>query len=160
PAGAAHPSPGWWETMVGPGLPLDTDRYFAITPNVLGGCQGSTGPSTPRSAEPGARPWGSRFPRLTIRDQVLAERALRQQLGIGHWALVVGRSMRGMRAVDGAESSREEGERPVVLAASARACAGQIAWSSAQLASFRPAAAFHGCDYCDLPSGRGRRQGL
>jgi len=160
PAGAAHPSPGWWETMVGPGLPLDTERYFVIAPNVLGGCQGSTGPSTPRSAEPGARPWGSRFPRLTIRDQVRAERALRQQLGIGRWALVVGGSMGGMRAVEWAASYPEEVERLVVIAASARASADQIAWNSAQIASIRADAAFHGGDYYDHPCGRGPQQGL
>lgn len=160
PAGRAHPSPGWWETLVGPGLPLDTDRYFVIAPNVLGGCQGSTGPSTPRPAESGGRPWGSQFPRLTIRDQVRAEHALGEQLGIQRWALVIGGSMGGMRAVEWATTYPEQVERLVVIAASARASADQIAWNSAQIASIRADADFHAGDYYDHPSGHGPLDGL
>lgn len=160
PAGPAHPSPGWWETLIGPGLPIDTDRYFVIAPNVLGGCQGSTGPSSPRSSAPGARAWGSDFPRLTIRDQVHAERTLRDQLGVQHWALVIGGSMGGMRAVEWAATHPDEVERLVVIAASARASADQIAWNSAQIASIRADAGFHGGDYYDHPSGQGPDQGL
>ena len=71
--------PGWWPSMVGPGLPLDTDKYFIICPNVIGGCQGSTGPS---SIAPDGKRWGSRFPTLTIRDMVSTELALTNALGI------------------------------------------------------------------------------
>ena len=70
PAGEGHPTPGWWPGLVGPGALLDTDDFFVIAINVLGGCQGSTGPASPG---PDGRPWGSRFPRLTIRDQVTAD---------------------------------------------------------------------------------------
>ena len=83
--------------MIGPGAPIDTDRYFVVCPNVLGGCRGTTGPS---SAAPDGRPWGSRFPRITIRDQVAAEVLLADQLGIERWAGVVGGSMGGMRVLE------------------------------------------------------------
>src|SRR5688500_6697197 len=79
PAGPGHPTPGWWDGLIGPGLPLDTDRYFVIATNVLGGCQGSTGPA---SAAPDGTAWGSRFPFLTVRDQVQAEALVADALGI------------------------------------------------------------------------------
>ena len=68
-AGPGHPDPGWWDPLIGPGRAVDTDRWFVVSPNVLGGCQGTTGPS---SAAPDGAPWGSRFPKLSIRDQVTA----------------------------------------------------------------------------------------
>ena len=71
--------PGWWPSIVGPGLPLDSNKYFIICPNVIGGCQGSTGPS---SLAPDGKRWGSRFPVLTIRDMVAAELALTDLLEI------------------------------------------------------------------------------
>lgn len=157
PAGTAHASPGWWDEMVGPGRPIDTDRYFVIAPNILGGCQGTTGPS---SAAPDGRPWGSRFPRLTVRDQVAAERRLRDQLGIDRWSLVIGGSMGGMRAVEWAVSHPEEVQRLGVIAASARATADQIAWNSAQIAAIRVDPGFQGGDYYDQPGGQGPHQGL
>jgi len=143
-AGPAHPSPGWWEEMVGPGRPIDTDRFHVIAPNVLGGCQGSTGPSSPA---PDGRPYGSRFPALTTRDQVAAERRLREHLGIDRWALVIGGSMGGMRAVEWAVSHPDEVERLGVIASSARATADQIAWNSTQIESIRLDPDFHGGDY-------------
>ncbi|MGY5764374.1 homoserine O-acetyltransferase MetX [Brachybacterium sp. DNPG3] len=157
PAGPAHPSPGWWEDLIGPGRSIDTDRWFVIAPNVLGGCQGSTGPSSPG---PDGRPWGSRFPSLTIRDQVAAEHALCAQLGLHRIALVVGGSMGGMRAVEWAVTHPEEVQRLAVLASSARASADQIAWNSAQIAAIRADAGFHGGDYYDLPAEEGPHRGL
>ena len=68
PAGSGHPTPGWWEGLVGPGLAVDTTRHYVIAPNVLGGCQGSTGPS---SISPDGRPWGSRFLTSQIRIRFL-----------------------------------------------------------------------------------------
>ena len=62
PSGPAHPTAGWWDPLIGPGAAIDTDRYFVVSPNVLGGCRGTTGPST---TAPDGKPWGSRFPRLT-----------------------------------------------------------------------------------------------
>ncbi|MDT7756249.1 MAG: homoserine O-acetyltransferase/O-succinyltransferase, partial [Mycobacterium sp.] len=72
PAGPDHPTPGWWDGVAGPGAPIDTDHWCAISTNVLGGCRGSTGPS---SLAPDGKPWGSRFPTITVRDQVTADLA-------------------------------------------------------------------------------------
>lgn len=157
PSGASHASAGWWEEMVGPGRPIDTDRFFVVAPNVLGGCQGSTGPST---AAPDGRPWGSRFPLVTVRDQVAAERALRERLGIPSWALVIGGSMGGMRAIEWAVSHPAEVQRLAVIASCARASADQIAWNSVQIAAIRSDPGFHGGDYYHLPPGHGPHQGL
>src|SRR4051794_8409499 len=96
-AGPGQPTAGWWDGLIGPGAPLDTDRVFVVAANILGGCQGSTGPS---SSAPDGRPYGSRFPRITVGDQVAAERLLSDHLGIGRWAAVLGGSMGGMRALE------------------------------------------------------------
>ena len=82
--------PGWWPSMVGPGKPLDTNKYFILCPNVIGGCQGSTGPSS--LAADGKR-WGSRFPVITIRDMVAAELAVTDALKIKSYLLAVGPSL-------------------------------------------------------------------
>ncbi|MDD4867400.1 MAG: homoserine O-acetyltransferase, partial [Mycobacterium sp.] len=79
PAGPGHPTPGWWDEVVGPGAPIDTNRWCAVATNVLGGCRGSTGPS---SLARDGRPWGSRFPPITVRDQVAADLAALGALGI------------------------------------------------------------------------------
>lgn len=157
PAGPGQPTAGWWEDLVGPGLAIDTDRWFIVAPNVLGGCQGSTGPS---STAPDGRPWGSRFPRLSARDQVAAERALMSHLGIGSWALVIGGSMGGMRAMEWAVTHPERVDRLAVIASTAVAGADQIAWNSAQSAAIRSCEGFAGGDYYDAPSGCGPQGGL
>ena len=95
--------------LVGPGRPLDTDRWFVVCANVLGGCQGTTGPGSP--APDGAR-WGSRFPEVTVGDQVRVEVALADALGIGRWACVVGGSMGGMREAWWEESSAAGSSAP------------------------------------------------
>jgi homoserine O-acetyltransferase len=79
PAGPGHATAGWWEGLVGPGCDIDTDEWFVVCANVLGGCQGTTGPSS--LAEDG-RPWGSRFPVVTVADMVEVERRLSDALGI------------------------------------------------------------------------------
>ena len=93
----AHPSPGWWDGLIGPGRPLDTDGWFVVASNVLGGCQGTTGPS---SLAPDGRRWGCRFPFVTVRDQVEVEARLAAELGITRWAAVLGGSMGGMRVLE------------------------------------------------------------
>ncbi|MEV7390360.1 MULTISPECIES: homoserine O-acetyltransferase [unclassified Streptomyces] len=145
PAGPGHPTPGWWDGLVGPGLALDTDRWFVVAPNVLGGCQGSTGPASPRAE--GRAPWGGAFPFLTQRDQVAAEAGLADTLGIGRWALVVGGSMGGMRAVEWAVSYPERVGALLLLATTAAASAEQIAWTNAQLGAIRADPDWHGGDY-------------
>ena len=150
PAGAGHPTPGWWHGLIGPGRPLDTDRWFVLASNVLGGCQGTTGPS---SQAPDGRSWGSRFPFVTIRDQVAAEAALADQLAIPAWAAVLGGSMGGMRALEWAVTYPDRVRRCIVLAGSAYASAEQIAWCQPQLLAIRHDANFSGGDYYDQPQG-------
>ncbi len=144
PAGPGHPTRGWWEGMIGPGAPIDTDRYFVVCPNVLGGCQGTTGPA---SADPGGVPYGSRFPVVTVRDQVAAEVALADHLGIGCWAGVVGGSMGGMRVLEWCVGHPGRVTRAVVLAAGAAATADQIALCSLQVRAIRADPGFAGGDY-------------
>jgi hypothetical protein len=83
PAGHGHPAPGWWDGVVGPGLAIDTDRWFVVCVNVLGGCQGSTGPASPHPVD--GLPYGSRFPVITIRDMVRAQARLADHLGVARW---------------------------------------------------------------------------
>lgn len=146
PSGPGHPSPGWWNELVGPGRAIDTDRFFVVAPNILGGCQGSTGPS---SSAPDGRPWGSRFPYLTVRDQVQAERQLAEVLGIDVWHTAVGGSAGGMRALEWAVIHPERVERLFLLATTPWASAEQIALSGTQIAAIRADASFHGGDYYD-----------
>jgi len=146
PAGAGHPTPGWWDELIGPGRPLDTDRFLVVVPNVLGGCQGTTGPSSPA---PDGRPWGSRFPRITIRDQVSAEALLADHLGIDRWAAVVGGSMGGMRVLEWCVGHPHRVARAAVLAVGAAATAEQVALCSVQCRAIRLDPAFAGGDYYD-----------
>src|SRR6202030_4227634 len=95
-----HPltgKPGWWETMVGPGRPIDTERYFVICPNALGACMGTTGPAStnPKTGEP----WGLDFPMITVRDMVRAQAMLLDRLGIQSLFSIAGGSMGGMQVL-------------------------------------------------------------
>lgn len=157
PAGPGHPTPGWWDGLIGPGRALDTDRWFVVVPNVLGGCQGSTGPASRR---PDGRPWGSAFPYLTQRDQVAAETFLADALGIDAWALVVGGSMGGMRALEWAVTHPGRVRSLLLLACPAAAGAEQIAWASIQLRAIRSDPGWRGGDYHDAPPGQGPHAGL
>ncbi|WP_435178071.1 homoserine O-acetyltransferase MetX [Actinacidiphila sp. bgisy145] len=157
PAGPGHPTAGWWDALVGPGRALDTDRFFVVAPNVLGGCQGSTGPAT---ARPDGRPWGGAFPFLTQRDQVAAEAGLADALGIDRWALVVGGSMGGMRALEWAAGRPERVGALLLLACPAAASAEQIGWASVQLRAIRADPAWRGGDYHGAGPGGGPHAGL
>ncbi|MBU8537359.1 homoserine O-acetyltransferase MetX [Falsiroseomonas tokyonensis] len=134
-----HPitgKPGWWEAVVGPGKPVDTDRYFVICANVLGGCMGSSGPAEPMPD--GTRPYGTDFPSITIRDMVRAQKLLVDHLGIARLLAVVGGSMGGMQVLEWAATYPE-----MVAAAAPIACA---AYHSAQNIAFHEVgrAAIHG----------------
>lgn len=144
PAGPGHPTPGWWPGMVGPGAPLDTDRFHVVAPNVLGGCRGSTGPASPG---PDGSPLGSRLPRVSVRDQVAAEAALADHLGVETWHLVVGASMGGMRALEWAVSHPARVQRLMAVATGARATADQIAWWSMEQTAITGDPAWRGGDY-------------
>jgi homoserine O-acetyltransferase len=97
---------GWWDTVVGPGKPIDTDRYFVIGSNVLGGCMGSTGPRTEK-ADGSGELWGTDFPPVTIRDMVRAQKRLVEQMGIARLFAVVGGSMGGMQVLQWAATYPE-----------------------------------------------------
>ena len=145
-----HTTPGWWDGLIGPGRPLDTDRYFVVASNVLGGCQGTTGPASP--AGDGAA-FGSRFPFVTVRDQVQTEALLADALGIRRWHGVLGGSMGGMRALEWAVTHPERVGTAIVLASTAYATAEQIGWCQAQLLAIRADAHFHGGDYYERDTG-------
>jgi homoserine O-acetyltransferase/O-succinyltransferase len=148
PAGLGHPTAGWWDGLIGPGAPVDTRRWFAVCPNVFGGCQGTTGPS---SIAPLGRPFGSRFPELTVRDQVVVEAALADHLGIDRWAAVIGGSMGGMRALEWAVGYTHRVKRLVAIACGASSSAEQIALCATQALAIRSDSAFNGGDYYHGP---------
>jgi homoserine O-acetyltransferase len=144
PAGPGQPTAGWWEGMVGPGAPIDTERWFVVAPNILGGCQGTTGPA---SLGPSLTEWGGRFPYLTIRDQVAAQVAFADRLGIDVWAAVIGGSMGGMHALEWAVGHPDRLERAAVLAAPPVSTADQVALNSVQVEAVRSDPLFRGGDY-------------
>jgi homoserine O-acetyltransferase len=157
PTGPGHVTPGWWDAVIGPGAAIDTDHWWVVCPNTLGGCQGTTGPA---STDPVGEPWGSRFPAITVRDQVAVEAALADALGIERWGAVVGGSMGGMRALEWAIMFPERVRRVVVLACGAAATAEQIALCAVQAHAIRTDPGFRGGDYYDAPPGEGPERGL
>ncbi|MBY6060737.1 homoserine O-acetyltransferase [Microbacterium esteraromaticum] len=156
-AGPGHPTAGWWQDIVGPGAAIDTDRWFVIAPNMLGGCQGSTGPA---SIAPDGREWASRFPYLTIRDQVSAQIRLADELGIDRWAAVIGGSMGGMHALEWAVMQPERVERLAVLSSPPVTTADQLALNFVQLETVRMDPRFAGGEYYDAGLGDGPHRGL
>jgi homoserine O-acetyltransferase len=157
PAGPGQPTAGWWSGIVGPGKAIDTDRWFVVAPNMLGGCQGTTGPA---SLAPDGREWGPRFPYVTIRDQVRAQIAFSDAIGIDRWAAVVGGSMGGMHALEWGIQQPQRVERLAVLAAPPRSSADQIALNSVQAQAVRIDPQFRGGEYYDAPDGEGPHLGL
>ena len=131
-AGPGRPTPGWWQGLVGEGCALDTRDWCVLAANVLGGCRGSTGPASPH---PEGGVWGGRFPEVSIRDQVAAEAALADVLGIGRFAAVVGGSMGGARTLEWAIGYPDRVGAALVLAVGARATADQIGTQTTQIAA-------------------------
>ena len=144
PAGPDHPTPGWWDGVAGPGAPIDTEHWCAISTNVLGGCRGSTGPS---SLAPDGKPWGSRFPVITVRDQVTADLAALKELGITQVAAVVGGSMGGARALEWIVGHPDTVRAALILAVGARATADQIGTQSTQVSAIKADPNWQGGDY-------------
>ena len=153
-----HPitgKPGWWDTVVGPELPIDTDRFFVICPNVLGGCMGSTGPLSHRELPDGTvidEPWGTEFPPVTIGDMVRAQKRLIEHLGIDRLFAVIGGSMGGMQVLQWAASYPQAVFAALPIATAAYHSAQNIAfqevgrqaifadpdWQSGQYLALRP----------------------
>lgn len=152
-----HPTSGWWAGVVGPGLAVDTDRWFVVAPNMIGGCQGSTGPA---SLAPDGLEWGPRFPFTTVRDQVNAQAALADTLGIDTWAAVIGGSMGGMQSLEWAVSFPERMQRVAVIAAPPFSTADQIALNSVQIEAIRTDPLFRAGRYYDAKDGDGPHAGL
>jgi len=126
--GAKDKAPGWWDGMIGPGKAFDTERYFVLCSNVLGGCRGTTGPS---SLDPQTgKPYGLAFPVVTIRDMVRVQNALREHLGIPSFLAVAGGSMGGMQALEWTVSFPDRIRSALVLASTARATAQAIAFNA------------------------------
>ncbi len=143
-----HPTAGWWNGIIGSGRALDTDRYLIICTNVLGGCQGTTGPSSPHPED--GKPWGSRFPAISVRDIVTAERAALRELGITHLQAVIGGSLGGARALEWSLMYPNDVGRALVMCVGARASAWQIGIQSAQIQFIESDPEWHGGDYYEL----------
>ena len=153
-----HPTPGWWEGLVGPGLAIDTNEWFVVCSNVLGGCQGTTGPSSPHPDD--GTPYGSRFPVITVRDMVRAQLRLADALGIRRFHAVIGGSMGGMQALEWAVTYPERVGALVVIGTCAQSTAQQIAWGAIGRRAIRLDPQWRGGNYYDAAVGEGPWQGL
>ena len=158
PSGPGQPSGGWWEELIGPGRALDTNRYFLVCSNVLGGCQGTTGPASPHPED--GEPYGSRFPVISIRDMVRAQRHLADELGVDRWLTVIGGSMGGMQALEWGVLFPGRVRSLVAIASTAAASAQQIAWSAVGRMAVANDPNWRGGDYYDAPPGQGPHAGL
>lgn len=137
--------PGWWDNIVGPGRPLDTDRFFVVCANVLGGCKGTTGPGSTDPAT--GRPYGLRFPLLAVRDLVETHRALLRQLGVTRLLAAIGGSLGGMQALQWSLDHPGEVGGALVVASSARLSAQNIAFSAVAREAIMRDPDFAGGDY-------------
>jgi homoserine O-acetyltransferase/O-succinyltransferase len=156
--GPGHPTPGWWDPLVGPGRVLDTNRHFIVCANVLGGCQGSTGPA---SLDPATgRPHASGFPMVTIRDMVRTQAALADHLRVDRWLAVVGGSMGGMQVLEWAVMFPDRVKAIAALATTSAATAQQIAWSSIQRHAIATDPGWRGGEFYDATDGEGPQHGL
>ena len=147
---------GWWDTIIGPGRPVDTDRYFVICPNLLGGCQGTTGPS---SIDPSTgRPYGLRFPAITVRDLVTVHRRLLDHLGVQRLMAGVGGSLGGMQILQWALDYPDAMSGAALVCSTSRLTAQNIAFSAVAREAIMRDPGFQGGDFYD--SGRGPELGL
>ena len=160
-AGSAQdgqPTPGWWDGLVGSGCAIDTDKYFVVCTNSLGGCQGSTGPASLHPLD--GKPYGSRFPVITVRDMVRAQVRVSDLLGIDVWHSVIGGSMGGMQVLEWGITFPHRVRTLVPIATCLQATAQQIAWGAIGRRSIRLDPKWRGGDYYDAAVGDGPWQGL
>jgi homoserine O-acetyltransferase len=158
PLADGHPTAGWWDAIIGPGKALDTDELFIVCANVLGGCQGTTGPVHPHPDD--GAPWGSRFPVVSVRDAVRTQAALADHLGVRRWRCVVGGSMGGMHVLEWAVMYPERVASVVPIATCTAATAQQIGWWSTGRRVIRMDPKWRGGDYYGAPIGDGPHEGL
>jgi len=128
-AAEPHPitgKPGWWDKLIGPGLPIDTNRFFVVCSNVLGGCMGTTGAGSPR---PDGTPWGTDFPPITLRDMVRAQQMLMARLGVERLFAVIGGSMGGMQVLQWAATFPDRVFAAIPIATAAYHSAQNIAFN-------------------------------
>ncbi len=136
---------GWWDNMVGPGKPLDTDRFFVVGVNNLGGCHGSTGPMSANPAT--GKPWGGEFPVVTVEDWVAAQARLADLLGIDRFAAVMGGSLGAMQALQWTISFPERIGHALVIAATPKLSAQNIAFNEVARQAITTDPDFHGGNY-------------
>ena len=153
-----HPEGGWWNPFLGTGQSIDPERFFIVCANLVGGCQGSTGPSS-INPETGTH-YAAAFPTVTIRDNVRIQCQLATSLGIEKWLAVVGGSMGGMTALEWTVTYPERVGGLVTLATTPAATAQQISWSLAGRSSVLADANFNNGDYYDAAPGEGPHAGL
>jgi len=156
-AGPGHLTAGWWDGLVGPGAPIDTAEWFVVCANVLGGCQGTTGPA---SLAGDGRPWGSRFPVVTVADMVEIERRVMAALGIPSWALMLGPSLGGMRVLEWMAAYPDLVRSGLVLGTTAAVTADQIGTHATQIAAIEADPRYAGGDYYDAAAGEGPHVGM
>ncbi|WP_075186262.1 homoserine O-succinyltransferase MetX [Teredinibacter haidensis] len=137
--------PGWWDAYIGPNKPMDTNKFFIVSLNNIGGCNGSTGPTSINPAT--GKPWGADFPNLRIRDWVHSQARLADKMGIQKWAAVVGGSMGGMQAMRWALEYPDRIGHCVVIAAAMKLTAQNIAFNHAAREAILSDPEFHGGDY-------------
>jgi len=133
--------PGWWDTAIGPGKPIDTDRFHVVCLNNLGGCKGSSGPSSV-NPETG-KPWGPDFPIVTVRDWVNSQARLADALGIAQWAAVIGGSLGGMQVLQWAIDYPDRLRHAVVIAAAPNLTAQNIGFNEVVRQALRSDPDFH-----------------
>ncbi|MFI0186138.1 homoserine O-acetyltransferase [Streptomyces sp. NPDC017082] len=162
--GDAHPArhdpedlPGWWEPMIGPGRPIDTDHFHVVCANVLGGCAGTTGPRTPG---PDGRPYGPDFPAVTMSDMVRVHRELLAHLGVGRLHAVVGGSLGGMQALEWLLRHPGDAAGFVLVATAAALTTDNLAFSAVGRAAIRSDARFAQGRYAEDPDNPGPVDGL
>jgi homoserine O-acetyltransferase/O-succinyltransferase len=138
---------GWWDNLVGPGKPLDTNRFFVIGSNYIGSCFGSTGPASINPAT--GKPWGADFPVVTVEDWVEAQRLLADHLGIERFAAVIGGSLGAMQALQWTLSYPERIRHSIVIAAAAKLTPQNIAFNEVARQAIMTDPDFHGGHYYD-----------
>ncbi len=136
---------GWWDNMVGPGKPLDTERFFVVGVNNLGGCHGSTGPMSPNPAT--GKPWGGDFPVVTVEDWVEAQARLADHLGIAKFAAVMGGSLGAMQAMQWTLSFPDRVRHSIVIAAAPKLSAQNIAFNEVARQAITTDPDFHAGHY-------------